>query len=175
MSKCLQETIRTVPNWPIEGVMFRDITTLLQHPGGLRYVTDAFYERYKDEGVSKVAGIDARGFIFGALLAARLGVGFVPVRKKGKLPFGSIEESYDLEYGSAVLEVHSDAITAGEKVVIIDDLIATGGTVAAAARLVTRLGGEILELAFVIELPDLGGREKVPNHEIYALTQYAGE
>ncbi len=171
----IKDKIRTVPNWPIEGVMFRDITTLLQDPEGLRASCDAFYERYKDMQIDKIVGIDARGFIFGAVLAYHLKVGFVPVRKKGKLPYKTIEAAYTLEYGDAVVQMHEDAIQKGEKVVIIDDLIATGGTIAAAAQLVEKLGGDILELAFVVELPDLKGREKIKGYKIFTLTEFEGD
>ncbi len=171
----IKDKIRTVPNWPIEGVMFRDITTLLQDPEGLKASCDAFYERYKDMQIDKIVGIDARGFIFGAVLAYHLNVGFVPVRKKGKLPYKTIEAAYTLEYGENVVEMHEDAVQKGEKVVIIDDLIATGGTIAAAAQLVERLGGDIIELAFVVELPDLKGREKIKDYKIFTLTEFEGD
>ncbi len=171
----IKDKIRTVPNWPIEGVMFRDITTLIQDPQGLKDTCDAFYERYKDIQIDKIVGIDARGFIFGAVLAYHLNVGFVPVRKKGKLPYKTIEASYTLEYGENIVEMHEDAIKKGEKVIIIDDLIATGGTIAAAAQLVEKLGGEILELAFVVELPDLKGRGKIPGYKIFTLTEFEGD
>ncbi len=171
----IKDKIRTVPNWPIEGVMFRDITTLIQDPEGLKASCDAFYERYKDMQIDKIVGIDARGFIFGAVLAYQLNIGFVPVRKKGKLPYKTIEAAYTLEYGENIVEMHEDAVQKGEKVVIIDDLIATGGTIAAAAQLVEKLGGDILELAFVVELPDLKGREKIPGYKIFTLTEFEGD
>ncbi len=169
------EKIRTIPNWPIEGVMFRDITTLLQDPGAFRAACDAFYDRYHQMEIHKVVGIDARGFIFGAVLAYRLGVGFVPVRKKGKLPAATIHQSYALEYGVDTLEMHADAIEKGERVLVIDDLIATGGTVSATTRLVEALGGKVVECAFVVELPDLKGREKIKGYPIFTLTQFEGE
>jgi adenine phosphoribosyltransferase len=171
----IKEKIRTIPNWPIEGVMFRDITTLCQDPAGLREACDLLYDRYKDMAIDKIVGIDARGFIFGAVLAYKMNLGFVPVRKKGKLPYKTVEAAYSLEYGDSVVEMHEDAIEKGEKVLIVDDLIATGGTIAAAVKLVETLGGEILELAFVIELPDLKGREKIKGHKIFALTEFEGE
>jgi len=171
----IKERIRTVPNWPIDGVMFRDITTLLQEPDVFRETCDAFYNRYKDMKIDKIVGIDARGFIFGAVLAYKMNVGFIPVRKKGKLPYETIEEAYTLEYGENVVEMHTDAIEKGEKVLIIDDLIATGGTIAAAAKLVERLGGDILELAFIIELPDLKGRELIEGYKIFTLVEFEGE
>ncbi len=171
----IKEKIRTVPNWPIEGVMFRDITTLIQDPEGLREACDTLYDRYKDMKIDKVVGIDARGFIFGAVLAYKLNIGFIPVRKKGKLPYKTIEAAYTLEYGDNVVEMHEDAIEKGEKIIIVDDLIATGGTIAAAVKLVEELGGDILELAFIIELPDLNGREKIEGYNIFTLTEFEGE
>ena len=175
MSKLIKEKIRTVPHWPIVGVMFRDITTLIEDPEGFRHTCDLFHERYRDMDIDKIVGIDARGFIFGGVLAYQLGVGFTPVRKKGKLPYSTIEESYELEYGEATVEIHDDSIKKGERVVIIDDLIATGGTMVASANLVERLGGEIVELSFVIELIDLGGRDKLKKYDMFSLTKYKGE
>ncbi|MFZ5570006.1 MAG: adenine phosphoribosyltransferase [Thermodesulfobacteriota bacterium] len=171
----IKDTIRTIPNWPIEGVMFRDITTLIQDPAAFKATCDLFYARYKGRPIDKIVAIDARGFIFGAVLAYRLNRGLVPVRKKGKLPYSTISAAYTLEYGDNVVEMHSDAVRAGEKVVIIDDLIATGGTVAAAVQLVEKLGGQIEELAFVIELPDLKGREKIKGYNVFAITEFEGE
>lgn len=171
----IKDKIRTVPNWPIDGVMFRDITTLLQKPEIFRETCDLLYDRYKDIKIDKIVGIDARGFIFGSVLAYKLNVGFVPVRKKGKLPYKSISASYSLEYGEDVVEMHEDAIEKGEKVLIVDDLIATGGTISAAVELVEKLGGDILECAFVVELPDLKGREKINRHKVFALTEFEGE
>jgi adenine phosphoribosyltransferase len=173
--KRLKESIRTVPNWPIQGVMFRDITTLLQDPGAFRESCDVLYNRYKDVEVDKIVGIDARGLVFGAVLAYKMNIGFVPVRKKGKLPYKTIQASYTLEYGESVVEMHEDSIARGEKIIIVDDLIATGGTIAAAAELVEKLGGEILELACVIELPDLKGREKVENYKLFSMMEFEGD
>jgi adenine phosphoribosyltransferase len=171
----LRKKIRTVPNWPIKGVMFRDITTLLQDPEAFRESVDRLYNRYKDVEIDKIVGIDARGFIHGAVLAYKLNVGFIPVRKKGKLPYKTVRAEYSLEYGEDVVEMHEDAIKKGEKVLIVDDLIATGGTIAAAAQLVEKLGGEIVECAFIVELPDLNGREKIKGYNIYTLTEFEGE
>lgn len=171
----LKKTIRTVPHWPIEGVMFRDITTLMQDPEAFKHACDLFHERYKDSEIDKVVGIDARGFIFGAVLAYHLGVGFVTVRKKGKLPSTTICEEYSLEYGTNTVEMHSDSINEGEKIVIVDDLIATGGTIAAAISLVERLGGEVVECAFVVELPELKGREQIGGYDIFTLMEFEGE
>ncbi len=175
MSRIIKEKIRTVPHWPIPGVMFHDITTLIEDAEGFKHTCDLLHERYKDMDIQKVVGIDARGFIFGSVLAYLLGIGFVPVRKKGKLPHTTIEETYELEYGEAVVELHEDAINEGERVVIVDDLIATGGTMVAATKLVERLKGKIVELAFVIELVDLGGREKLKQYELFVLVEYEGE
>ena len=171
----LTEKIRTIPNWPIQGVMFRDITTLIQDPQAFKYTCDALYDRYKDMNIDKIVCIDARGFIFGAVLAYKLGLGCVMVRKKGKLPPETIQEEYSLEYGSNVIEISKHAIQSGDKVVIIDDLIATGGTIAAAAKLVESLGGKVLECAFVIELPELKGRDKIENYPVFTLTEFEGE
>ncbi len=171
----IKDKIRTVPDWPIDGVMFRDITTLLQEPEVFRETINLFYDRYKDIHIDKIVGIDARGFIFGAALAYKLNVGFIPVRKKGKLPYETISADYSLEYGTDTIEMHKDAITKGEKVLVVDDLIATGGTISAAVKLVEILGGNILELAFVVELPDLNGREQVQGHKIFCLTEFEGE
>jgi adenine phosphoribosyltransferase len=171
----LKEKIRTVPDWPVKGVMFRDITTLLQDPAAFRAACDAFYDRYKDMHIDKVVGIDARGFVFGAVLAYKLNVGFIPVRKKGKLPAKAICKSYSLEYGRDTLEMHSDAIKNGERVLIVDDLIATGGTISAAIKLVEELGGEVVECAFLVELPDLHGCEQIKGHKIFTLTEFEGE
>ncbi len=171
----LKDKIRTVPNWPIDGVMFRDITSLLQEPEAFRETCDRLYDRYKDMQIDKIVGIDARGFVFGAVLAYKLGVGFVPVRKKGKLPPETVSQDYSLEYGTNTLEIRDDAIKKGEKVLIVDDLIATGGTISAAAKLVEKLGGQVLECAFIIELPDLKGREMIKGYKIFTLVEFEGE
>ncbi|MFA6593947.1 MAG: adenine phosphoribosyltransferase [Candidatus Buchananbacteria bacterium] len=173
----IKSRIRTVPDWPKKGVMFRDITTLIKDPVGLKLCLDDFVERYKDKEIDVIVGIDSRGFILGGALAYLLGKGFVPVRKKGKLPAETESESYDLEYGTDTIEIHKDAITSGQKVVIIDDLIATGGTALAASKLVKKLGGEINELAFIVDLPDLGGGKKLTDAGLkyYAQTVFAGE
>jgi adenine phosphoribosyltransferase len=171
----LKEKIRSIPHWPIDPVTFRDITTLLQDPEAFRWSCDQFYDRYKDMGVEKVVGIDARGFLFGAVLAYKLDVGFTPVRKKGKLPPPVISQEYTLEYGSSIVEISQDGIQQGEKVVIVDDLIATGGTAAAAVNLVEKMGGQILECAFVIDLPDLKGKEKLNGYNAFCLVEFEGE
>ena len=171
----LKTSIRSIPGWPVEGVIFRDLTTLMQDPQAYRHACDLFYNRYKDMPVDKVIGIDARGFVFGAVLAYQLNVGFVPVRKKGKLPYKTVSAQYTLEYGQNTVEMHADAITKGEKVVIIDDLIATGGTIEAAVKLVKELGGDILECGFIVELPDLKGRERIKDQKIFTSCTFEGE
>jgi len=171
----LKKTIRSIPGWPIEGVIFRDLTTLMQDPRAFQSACDVFFNRYKDWDIDKIVGIDARGFVFGAVLAYQLNVGFVPVRKKGKLPYKTVSAEYTLEYGKNAVEMHADAIAEGEKVVIIDDLIATGGTIEAAVKLVNQLGGEILECGFIVELPDLKGREKIKTEKIFTMCDFEGE
>lgn len=171
----LKDKIRTVPDWPAKGIMFRDITTLIQDADAFRETCDQLYERYKDKDIDKIAGIDARGFIFGAVLAYKMDIGFIPVRKKGKLPYKTIEENYSLEYGVNTIELHEDAVSKGEKVLIVDDLIATGGTVKATINLIERLGGVVYECAFVVELPELGGRKKLEGYKIFSLMEFEGE
>jgi adenine phosphoribosyltransferase len=171
----LKASIRSIPDWPIDGVIFRDLTTLMLDPEAYQNACDIFYNRYKKLNVDKVVGIDARGFVFGAVLAYQLHVGFVPVRKKGKLPYKTVSEEYTLEYGKNTVEMHEDAITKGEKIVIIDDLIATGGTIEAAVKLVKKLGGDILECAFIVELPELKGREKIRDQKIFTICEFEGE
>ena len=175
MTKELKDKIRTVPNWPKEGIMFRDITTLIKDPEGLKKIIDILYERYKDKKIDKIVGIESRGFIFGTPLAYVLGVGFVPVRKPGKLPAEVISEEYILEYGTDIIEVHKDAIDEGDRVVLIDDLIATGGTLSAALNLCKKLGAEVVEAACIVELPDLRGREKLGGHPVYTVIEFEGE
>lgn len=157
----IRRTIRTVPDWPEHGVQFRDITPLLQNPRVFRVLIDQFVHRYFDTQPQAIAGLDARGFIIGSVLAYELGVGFVPIRKKGKLPYATVEETYELEYGSATVEMHTDAVKPGDRVVLIDDLIATGGTMMAGKRLLERLGATVIEGAAIVELPELGGAAKL--------------
>jgi len=173
----IKSRIRTVPHWPKKGIMFRDITTLLKDPVGLKICIDEFIKRYQAQDIDIVVGIDSRGFILGGAIAYLLGKGFVPVRKKGKLPAETEKEEYALEYGTDTIEIHKDAIEKGQKVLIIDDLIATGGTALAAARLVKKLGGEVVEFGFIVDLPDLGGRKKLEEHgySVYAQTTFEGE
>jgi len=173
----IKSKIRTVPHWPKQGIMFRDITTLLKDPVGLRVCIDDFVKRYKDKDIDVVVGIDSRGFIIGGAIAYLLEKGFVPVRKKGKLPAETEKEEYALEYGTDTIEIHKDAIAKGQKVLIVDDLIATGGTATAAAKLVKKLGGKVVELAFIVDLPDIGGRKKLETagYCVYAQTEFEGE
>jgi adenine phosphoribosyltransferase len=153
--------IRTVPNWPEPGVMFRDITPLLANPRVFRVLIDQFVHRYFSPRPDVIAGLDARGFIIGSVVAYELGVSFVPIRKKGKLPFTTVEETYELEYGSATVEIHTDAVRPGDRVVLIDDLIATGGTMMAGRRLLERLGATVVEGAAIVDLPELGGSQRL--------------
>jgi adenine phosphoribosyltransferase len=163
VSQYLRSHIRTVPDWPAPGVQFRDITPLLQNPKVFRVLIDAFVHRYMDPALRPdvVAGLDARGFILGAVIAYELNVGFVPIRKKGKLPFTTVQETYELEYGSATVELHTDAVQAGQKVLLIDDLIATGGTMMAGRKLLEKLGACVMEGAAIVDLPELGGSDKL--------------
>jgi len=171
----IKSKVRSIPDWPIEGVIFRDITTLLLDPPAFKQICTIFYDRYVNEKVDKIVGIDARGFLFGSVLAYKLGIGMIPIRKNGKLPYNTISESYTLEYGEEIIEIHEDAIQKGERVVVIDDLMATGGTISAAANLVEKLGGEIFECSFVLELPDLNGREKLGNRKVFSIVEFEGE
>lgn len=171
----LKKSVRSIPDWPIDGVIFRDLTTLMLDSQAFAASCDILFDRYESQNIDKIVGIDARGFVFGAVLAYKIGVGFIPVRKKGKLPGDTIEESYSLEYGSDTLEIHKDAIDEGERVVIVDDLIATGGTIGATVELVKKLGANIIECAFLIELPDLKGREKIKDCEVFAIMEFEGE
>jgi len=171
----IKSKVRSIPDWPIKGVIFRDITTLLQDPKAHREISNIFYNRYADQNIDKIVGIDARGFLFGPVLAYKLHIGIIPIRKKGKLPYKTISESYTLEYGEEVIEIHEDAIQKGERIVIIDDLMATGGTISAAANLVEKLGGEIIECGFVLELPDLNGRQKLGDRKVFSIVEFEGE
>ena len=172
VSNSIKSKIRTVPHWPKEGIMFRDITTLLKDPQGFKQTIDLLYDRYKGKKIDKVIGIESRGFIFGAPLAYLLGCGFVPIRKPGKLPAECESEEYTLEYGKDKIEVHKDAINKGDRILIVDDLIATAGTASAARNLVKKLGGEIVECAFIVELVDLNGRNKLKGENIYSVVEF---
>jgi adenine phosphoribosyltransferase len=177
-SDYLKAHIRTVPDWPAPGVQFRDITPLMQDPQVFRVLVDAFVHRYMapERRPTVVAGLDARGFIIGSVLAYALGVGFVPIRKKGKLPFTTVAETYELEYGSATVELHTDAVRGGDRVLLIDDLIATGGTMMAGRRLLERLGATVTEGAAIVALPELGGTERLlaSGLPLYTLVSFEG-
>jgi adenine phosphoribosyltransferase len=163
LASFLREHIRTVPDWPEPGVQFRDITPLLQNPRVFRVLIDAFVHRYMENGMRPevVAGLDARGFILGSVVAYELGIGFVPIRKKGKLPFTTVEETYELEYGNATVELHTDAVQSGQRVLLMDDLIATGGTMMAGKKLLEKLGAVVMEGAAIVDLPELKGSAKL--------------
>jgi adenine phosphoribosyltransferase len=173
----LKSHMRTVPDWPAPGVQFRDITPLLQDPRVFRVLIDAFVHRYMDPALRPdvVAGLDARGFILGSVIAYELGLGFVPIRKKGKLPFTTVEETYELEYGSATVELHTDAVKPGQRVLLIDDLIATGGTMMAGKKLLEKLGATVMEGAAIVDLPELGGSEKLRQAGLQLFTLVAFE
>jgi adenine phosphoribosyltransferase len=168
--------IRTVPDWPEPGVMFRDITPLLANPRVFRVLIDQFVHRYFSPRPDVIAGLDARGFIIGSVVAYELGVSFVPIRKKGKLPFTTVEETYELEYGSATVEIHTDAVKPGDRVLLIDDLIATGGTMMAGRRLLERLGAQVIEGAAIVDLPELGGSQRLRDSglPLFTLVDFAG-
>jgi adenine phosphoribosyltransferase len=171
----LSACIRSVPDFPKPGIIFRDITTLLKDPEGFKAVNEILTKRYKDSRIDKVVAIESRGFIFGASLALGLGAGFVPIRKKGKLPAEAIREEYALEYGTDTIEIHKDSILKGEKILLHDDLLATGGTIAAAIKLVERLGGTIVEIAFLIELLFLNGRRNLGRENIFSIIKVEKE
>ncbi len=171
----LASLIRNVPDFPKPGIQFKDVTTLVANGEAFRYIIDGWKERYSNRGITAIAGAEARGFIFGSPLAYAMGLPFVPVRKKGKLPAKTLRKEFALEYGTDVIEVHVDALQPGDRVVLIDDLLATGGTMAAMAALVQELGAEIVEIAFVVELPFLKGREKLAGFPVYSLVECEGE
>ena len=168
----LTKVIRTIPNWPKPGIMFRDITTLLQNPEAFAYCIQQFKEHYQTKKITKIAGIESRGFIFGAALAYEMHLPFVLIRKKGKLPAETVAQEYQLEYGTNTIEVHKDAIEKGDQVLIIDDLIATGGTMGAACKLVEKLQGAVISCALVINLPELGGMEKIKQYNPFYLVEF---
>lgn len=172
----IAKLIRTIPHYPKEGIMFRDITTLLKDPEGFKTTINMLVAKYKNAPIDYIAGIEARGFILGSALAFALGKGFIPVRKKGKLPGKTITQSYDLEYGSDTIEIHDDALHEGASVLLIDDLIATGGTAIGAITLIEKVGGKIYETAFVVDLPELGGAKKIQalGHKVFCLCSFEG-
>ncbi|MGB0497189.1 MAG: adenine phosphoribosyltransferase [Rubricella sp.] len=173
----VQDYIRTIPDFPHEGIMFRDVTTLFNDARGFRMAIDLLLHPYAGMQIDRVAGLEARGFILGGAVAHQLAVGFVPIRKKGKLPAATLEQDYQLEYGTATVEIHTDAIQPGETVLIVDDLLATGGTAEAGIKLIEKLGGKIAGTAFVVDLPDLGGRKRLEGMgvDVHALCAFEGE
>ncbi|CAM2140397.1 Adenine phosphoribosyltransferase [Pararobbsia alpina] len=176
-SAYVRSLVRTVPDWPEPGVQFRDITPVFKNPKGLRTLVDVLVDRYFDAKLNYVAGLDARGFMIGPIVAYELNIGFVPVRKAGKLPWKTVRESYQLEYGSATVEIHADACNPGDRVVLIDDLIATGGTMLAGKNLLEKLGATVIEAAALIDLPDLGGSERLraAGLPVFSICEFAGE
>ncbi len=168
----IESLIRAIPDFPLPGILFRDITPLLKDAKGFRSAVDLFVERFKDRGVQHVVGIEARGYMLGAPLAYGIGAGFIPVRKPGKLPYSKLSESYALEYGTNSLEIHADALQDGDRVVVVDDLLATGGTAAATRRLLERLGAKVEAFAFLIELDALHGRKALPDSEVISFIRY---
>jgi adenine phosphoribosyltransferase len=168
----LKQHIRHVPDFPKAGILFYDITTLLRDPMGFKATIELLSTPYMDQGIDAVVGIESRGFILGAAVAERIGAGFIPIRKPGKLPAKAIKETYDLEYGKDALEIHEDAVTSGQRILIVDDVLATGGTAAAAVQLVRKLGGELHGLSFLIELLFLNGKEKIAAENVYSVLKY---
>lgn len=174
--KTVRDYIRTIPDFPHEGIMFRDVTTLFSDPRGFRMAIDQLLHPYAGTPINKVVGLEARGFILGGAIAHQLSVGFVPIRKKGKLPGKTVEQTYQLEYGEAVMELHDDALQPGEKILLVDDLLATGGTAEAGIRLVERLGAQVTGCAFIIDLPELGGARRLQNlgMQVHSLCAFEG-
>jgi adenine phosphoribosyltransferase len=174
--KTVKDYIRTIVDFPHEGIMFRDVTTLFADPRGFRMCIDQMLHPYAGQPIDKVVGLEARGFILGGAIAHQLGTGFVPVRKKGKLPGNTISQDYKLEYGEAIVEIHDDAIEAGERILVVDDLLATGGTAEAGIKLIERLGGDIIGCSFIVDLPELGGRKKLQsmNMDVQVVCEFDG-
>jgi len=174
--KSVKDYIRTIVDFPHEGIMFRDVTTLFADPRGFRMCIDQMLHPYAGAPIDKVVGLEARGFILGGAIAHQLGTGFVPIRKKGKLPGTTISQDYKLEYGEAIVEIHDDAIEAGERILVVDDLLATGGTAEAGIKLIERLGGDIVGCSFIVDLPELGGRKKLEsmNMDVQVLCEFEG-
>ncbi len=177
VEELIKSKIRSIPDFPKKGIIFRDITTLLNDKEGFRMTVDAFIRRYSRMHIDYIAGIEARGFLIGGAIAYELRKGLVPIRKEGKLPFETVSHEYELEYGTDTIEVHIDAVKRGDRVLIIDDLLATGGTSLASATLIEKLGGEVVELAFIVDLPDVGGRKKIKEagYNLFTLVQFEGE
>ena len=174
--KTVKDYIRTIPDFPHEGIMFRDVTTLFADPRGFRMAIDQLLHPYAGEPIDRVVGLEARGFILGGAIAHQLSLGFVPIRKKGKLPGKTIEQAYQLEYGEAVMEVHDDALNPGERVLLVDDLLATGGTAEAGIKLIEQMGASVMGCAFIIDLPELGGRKKLEDMgmNVHILCEFEG-
>lgn len=174
--KSVKDYIRTIVDFPHDGIMFRDVTTLFADPRGFRMCIDQMLHPYAGAPIDKVVGLEARGFILGGAIAHQLGTGFVPIRKKGKLPGTTISQDYKLEYGEAIIEIHDDAIEAGERILVVDDLLATGGTAEAGITLIERLGGDIVGCSFIVDLPELGGRKKLEsmNMDVQVLCEFEG-
>ncbi|MGF1776581.1 adenine phosphoribosyltransferase [Vibrio nomapromontoriensis] len=172
----IKASIKSIPDYPKPGILFRDVTSLMEDPEAYRATIALLAEKYKDQGFTKIVGTEARGFLFGAPLALELGVGFVPVRKPGKLPRETVSQSYELEYGTDVLEIHTDAIVDGDKVLMVDDLLATGGTIEATTKLIRRLGGSVAHAAFVINLPEIGGDKRLQalDLDVYSICEFEG-
>ncbi|HPI38602.1 MAG TPA: adenine phosphoribosyltransferase [Ignavibacteriaceae bacterium] len=175
MSLDLKETIRSIKDFPKPGIVFRDITTLLKNPEALKTATDVFLKFAEEKNITKIAGIESRGFIFGGLLAEKMNIGFIPIRKPGKLPAETEKETYSLEYGTDSIEIHKDAIAPGDVVLLHDDLLATGGTAKAACNLIEKLGGKVAQISFLIELSFLNGREKLANYDVRSIINYDSE
>ncbi|GAB3004264.1 adenine phosphoribosyltransferase [Psychrosphaera aestuarii] len=177
MSDLIKNSIKTIPDYPKPGIQFRDVTSLMQNAEAFSATINAFYERYKDSGITAIVGTEARGFIFGAPLAYKLNVSFIPVRKPGKLPRAVYSQAYQLEYGEDILELHTDALTETDKVLMVDDLLATGGTIEATMKLIRKLGANVSDACFVVNLPDIGGESRLSKLDIdcYSLTSFEGE
>ena len=171
----LKSKIRTIPNWPKQGIMFRDITTLLKDPAALKEVISRFKKEFSNKNITKIVGIESRGFIFGSILAHELSVPFIPARKPGKLPAAATKEEYELEYGKDSIEIHNDAIQPEDNVLIVDDLVATAGTMLAAAKLIEKFNAKVAGIAYVIDLPELKGKEKLKNYHTFHLIDFEGE
>ena len=177
MSDLIKDSIKTIPDYPKPGIMFRDVTSLMQNADAFKAVVDTFADKYQSAGITAIVGTEARGFIFGAPLAYQMGIPFIPVRKPGKLPREVISQAYQLEYGEDILELHTDALSASDKVLMVDDLLATGGTIEATAKLIRQLGATVSDACFVVNLPDLGGEDRLTAQNItcYSLTEFEGE
>ena len=171
----IKKTIRTIPHFPMKGIMFRDITTLLKDANAFKETIDALVERYRYQSFDVVAGIESRGFIIAGVIAYLLGKGFIPIRKPGKLPAETYRVDYELEYGNDAIEMHKDSVNQGSRVLIVDDLLATGGTMKAACEIIEKAGGDVVECAFIVDLPDLKGREKLKDYQVFTLVEFEGE